>query len=123
MTLPSSPVYSVSDGGMISEQWIGEDVERSGHGLIWGTILPFAWGVWGSPWKISVRLLEYWNGRYRNSVWVSGLDSTGTGICDHSDELGVCKSVEFLDQLNECQLFKNSHASMEFGSHILHPSA
>jgi hypothetical protein len=34
MTLLSSPVYTVSDGRMISEQRLGEYVERRGHGLI-----------------------------------------------------------------------------------------
>lgn len=41
---------------------------------------------------------------------MSGLDSTGKGFCENSDELGVYKGSEFLDQLNDCQLFKNSHA-------------
>lgn len=28
---------------IISEQWVGKDVERKGHSLIWGAIPFFAW--------------------------------------------------------------------------------
>jgi hypothetical protein len=28
---------------MINEQLIGRDVERNGHGIIWGIILAFDW--------------------------------------------------------------------------------
>jgi hypothetical protein len=31
-------------------------MEGSGHGLIWGTILAFAWRDWGEPQKAYVRI-------------------------------------------------------------------
>jgi hypothetical protein len=37
---------TASSGEMISDQWIGKDVEGSGRGLILDTIQSFAWEMW-----------------------------------------------------------------------------
>jgi hypothetical protein len=36
---------------MISEWWLGKDLEQSGRGLIPGIIPKFAWRNWGKPQK------------------------------------------------------------------------
>jgi hypothetical protein len=47
-----------------SEWWIGENMEGSGSGLIWGTVSEFAWSDWGkqrkpqSGWSVSSPTFE-----------------------------------------------------------------
>jgi hypothetical protein len=41
----------VCEYGIISEQWIGKDLEGSRRGLIWSTIAEFLWRDWVKPRK------------------------------------------------------------------------
>jgi hypothetical protein len=55
---------------MISEWQVGKDLEESGHGLIFGTTLAFAWRNWQKPQKITVRIpglqAEIWTQDFPN---------------------------------------------------------
>jgi hypothetical protein len=46
-----SPDYTASNESIISESWIGKDVEGSGRGLMWGTIPEFTWKDWKNIWN------------------------------------------------------------------------
>jgi hypothetical protein len=49
---------------------IGKDMEGSGRGLIWGTIVAFAWRDWGKPSKTSVRIAGL-----RADIWIRDLQN------------------------------------------------
>jgi hypothetical protein len=44
---------------------------KSSHGLIWDTILVFAWRDWWNSWKPSVRMTGLWS-----HIWIKGLPIT-----------------------------------------------
>jgi hypothetical protein len=60
--------------GMISECWIGKDIEGSGHGLIYGTSPAFAWRDWEKKQKSSVRIAGLWA-----KIWNRDLLNTKQG--------------------------------------------
>jgi hypothetical protein len=57
---------------MISQSRIVNDVEEIGHGLIYGTILAFAWSDWGKLRKTSQ---DRWS---QAEIWTRDLHSTTT---------------------------------------------